>query len=248
MKTKLQQEFSQYLPIVLGASLLLFALAVTARPIEATRFDAPLQFAMMEGEMGGKMGGGMPPDNCAPGSDKCGAMQAPMSNGASMGRPMGRMGGSAAASMNSMGPRSSLPGFPGATHLYHVGETGFFLDHPQHITLSTEQQTALNRIKERALLDQAGSERRIEDTEQELWTLTAADSPDIVKVDTKVRAIEKLRGDQRMAFIRAVGEAAKTLTPDQQAALLGLKSRATGSSTMGAKPPAGGEPMPKKDM
>ena len=29
---------------------------------------------------------------------------------------------------------SALPGFPGQSHLYHIGATGFFLDHPEHIT------------------------------------------------------------------------------------------------------------------
>ena len=49
-------------------------------------------------------------------------------------------------------PQSALPGFPGASHLYHIGATGFFLDHPEHITLSADQQVALNKIKDQALL------------------------------------------------------------------------------------------------
>ncbi len=36
-----------------------------------------------------------------------------------------------------------------------------------------------------------------------------------------MKEIEKLRGDQRLAFIRAVGEAAKILTDEQRTALLG---------------------------
>ncbi|MEW5976333.1 MAG: periplasmic heavy metal sensor [Acidobacteriota bacterium] len=130
--------------------------------------------------------------------------------------------------MGGMRMSSELPGFPGASHLYHIGATDFFLDHPQHITLTPDQQTALNRIKERALLNQATSDRKIEEAEQELWALTAADAPDTAKVEAKVREIEKLRGDQRLAFIRGVGEAAKVLTDEQRAALLGAK--ATGAS------------------
>src|SRR5581483_2029194 len=42
-------------------------------------------------------------------------------------------------------PRSALPGFPGASHLYHIGATGFFLDRTDHIALSTDQQVALNK-------------------------------------------------------------------------------------------------------
>ena len=55
---------------------------------------------------------------------------------------------------------SSLPGVPGASHLYHIGSTGFFLDQPM-VTLSGDQQSALNKIKERALLDRSNAERRV---------------------------------------------------------------------------------------
>ena len=154
---------------------------------------------------------------------------------------MGRMRGAMPAprAMSNMAPTARLPGFPGASRLYHVGATGFFLDHPEHITLSTQQQTTLNRLKEKTSLDRASSERRIEDAEQELWTLTAVDAPDAGKIDAKVRAIEKLRGDQRLAFIRAVGEAGKVLTPDQQSALLGNTP-----SPAGMAAPAAARPMP----
>ena len=156
---------------------------------------------------------------------------------------MGRMRGSMRAKpgMGNMAPASQLPGFPGASHLYHVGSTGFYLDHPEHITLSMQQQAALNRIKEKWLLDRATSERRIEDAEQELWVLTAAEAPDGAKIEAKVRVIESARVDQRLAFIRAVGEAAKVLTAEQQTALLGTNPMAGAKS-----PPAAGKtaPMP----
>ena len=41
-------------------------------------------------------------------------------------------------------------------------------------------------------------------------------------MDGKVREIEKLKSDQRLTFIRAVGEAAKILNADQQKMVLGL--------------------------
>jgi hypothetical protein len=50
--------------------------------------------------------------------------------------------------MTNMAPQSALPGFPAASHIYHIGATGFFLDHAQHINLSAEQQVQLNKIKE----------------------------------------------------------------------------------------------------
>lgn len=88
-----------------------------------------------------------------------------------MGRRKGQMSGSA------------LPGFPGASHLYHVGSTDFFLDHGEHIVLTQQQQMALNQIKEQALLSQANFDRQAEQAEQELWTLTSSDQPDIQRIE-----------------------------------------------------------------
>lgn len=169
----------------------------------------------MEGGMGMgmmKMGG--------PGSG--GSMGGMSSGGGMMGMmDMDNMMGMSGGGMAGM-TQSALPGFPGASHLYHIGATGFFLDHPQHITLSTEQQTALNKAKEQALLAKSTADRGVEQAEQELWTLTAADQPDAAKIEAKIREIEKLRGDQRLAFIRAVGEASRLLTDEQRKILTGF--------------------------
>ena len=215
--------------LVLSAALLMGSGARLAQAAEAE----PLTLAMMDmmGMMGKMEGMGadkpMAPRMAMPPSMPSGSMQAPMPG--------------SARGMENMPPRSRLPGFPGASHLYHVGATGFFLDHPEHITLSTEQQMALNRIKEKALLERSSSERRIDDAEQEIWLLTAADSPDAVKIEARVRSTEKLRADQRMAFIGSVGEAAKALTPEQRSALLGTKP------PMGTPAPAAAQPaaMPR---
>lgn len=139
---------------------------------------------------------------------------------------MGSMGASKMAKKKSMGGMkmsSALPGFPGMSHLYHIGSTGFFLDHPTHITLTPDQEMTLNRMKEKATLDQSDADRKIAEAEQQMWQLTAADSPVADKIEAKTREIEKLRADQRLAFIRAVGEAGKVLTPEQQQVLLGTK-------------------------
>lgn len=226
-------------PTLFAAAL---AVALAAPPLlarEATATAADLSIAMMDdmmmrkdnkGGMGGMPGGGPMPD-----ANAAGGMQGPTAAPPGMDM-MGRMRGG--QGMGGMAPASQLPGFPGASHLYHVGATGFFLDHPQHITLTTQQQTSLNRIREKALLERATVDRRIEDAEQELWTLTAADVPDAARIEAQVRMIERLRGDQRLAFIRAVGEAGKVLTTDQQGAVLGTRSPA------GSKPPAASKPAP----
>tara|TARA_R110002073_G_scaffold149534_11_gene303307 strand:- start:8243 stop:9346 length:1104 start_codon:yes stop_codon:yes gene_type:complete len=149
-----------------------------------------------------------------------------MMSGGMMGmKGMGMMGRNPAMksdSMSSMNMSSALPGFPGASHLYHIGETGFFLDHPQHITLSAEQQKQLNEIKESALLATATTERKIDEAEQQLWQLTAADQPDINKIEAKAKEIASLNVSNRIEFIRAVGKAAEVLTDDQRQVLVGM--------------------------
>lgn len=147
-------------------------------------------------------------------------------------------------------PDSALPGFPGASHLYHIGATGFFLDHPEHIMLTSDQQVALNKIKDQAMLAKSASDRDIEKAEQELGTLTAADQPDVSKIEAKVRDIAKMAGDQRMVFIRAVGEAAKILTPDQRKMLTGFMPPAPAPAPGMNMPSASASPtpMPMNDM
>jgi Spy/CpxP family protein refolding chaperone len=182
---------------------------------------------MMEdkGEMGGMSTGGTGSMSSAPASAMgmcCMGEMGGMSGGASGG--MSGMGGGAAppggmAAMSA--PTSAMPGQPGASHLYHVGSTGFFLNHSQHITLTADQKFTLNRLKERAMLDRASEQRKIDQAEQELYSLTGADQLDNSKVQAKIGEIEKLRAEQRMNFIRAVGEAGNVLTHDQHQALMG---------------------------
>src|SRR6266496_1340572 len=93
-------------------------------------------------------------------------------------------------------PQSALPGFPGASHLYHIGATGFFLDYADKRDLSVEQKSGLNAIKQRALGAQAATQRKIAEAEEALWTLTAAEQPDAAAIESKVREIEKLKSDQ----------------------------------------------------
>ena len=160
------------------------------------------------------------------------------SSGASMSRmgmPMrpsgGMMGSNSMMCMDCMGGMNSqaamatpseLPGFPGQSHLYHIGATGFFLNHPEHITLTVQQQQSLANIKQQALMKQSDFQRQIDAAEQELWQLTGADQPQLSQIDKKVREIDKLKSDQRINFIRAVGEAANGLTAEQRQQLTGM--------------------------
>ncbi len=177
---------------------------------------------------------GRGPMGCGAGG--CGLPSSSMKTGKMKGMDKGGMG-----MMEKMGkgrmqrrgiPQSALPGFPGASHLYHIGGTEFFLDHQEHITLAPQQKLAINQIKEQALLTQATFDRQVEQAEQELWELTSSDQPLIQQIEPKIRQIEKLKGDQRLAFFRAVGEAAEVLTEPQRQVLLGTgspQSKAQGS-------------------
>lgn len=131
---------------------------------------------------------------------------------------------------------SALPGFPGASHLYHVGATGFFLNHDEHITLTAEQTIAINKIKEQSVLADNTAGRQAEEAEQQLWELTAVDTPEAKLIEEKVREIERLRGDQRLRFIRAVGKAARVLTAEQRQTLVGMEPAQPATDTPDAQP------------
>ena len=162
---------------------------------------------------------------------------------------MGQMGaaGPAPTSM-----QSSLPGFPGASHLYHVGATGFFLEYSAAIKLTMNQQAALNAIKETSIGNQASAQRQIDQAEQELWILTSSDQPDLLAIETKLHAIENLKSAQRIAFIRSVGEAARMLSKEQRSILLGTIAPVTApmpgatNDSMGNMN-SGDTPKPKSD-
>lgn len=211
-----------------------------AAPMPAGGGMGMMDMDMMKmGGMGG--GGAMPPTPAAGTSGGGMGMMAmdKMKMAGMMG--MGAMPSGGAGAM----PQSALPGFPGASHLYHLGATGFFLDHTQHIALTTEQQAGLNKAKEQALLAKSTADRAKEQAEQELWMLTAADQPDAAKIEAKLAEIGKLSSDERLAFIRAVGEASKLLTEPQRQSLTGFAPPAPAApmAAPGAAPMA-----PMKDM
>ena len=129
-----------------------------------------------------------------------------------------------------------LPAFPGAPGNYHIGATGFYLDQTDQITLTPEQQRASKQIKDKAMSEQAAFEEQIKTAEEELGKLTGSDQPDVAKIDAKVCEIERLRADQRMAFIRSVGQAAAVLTDEQRKTLTAQHPTADDAPQTDAKP------------
>ena len=173
--------------------------------------------------MMGEMGGMAPPANSAmavptPAMGMCcmGEMGMPPGGNAGMSGANPRPG---MAGMNN--PSSAMPGQPGGSHLLHIGSTGFYLNHSEHITLTPDQRARLNRLKEKAMLEQASAQRGIDQGEQELYTLTGTDQPDNARIAAKIADIEKMRAAQRMNFIQLVTDASNILTHEQHQALLG---------------------------
>lgn len=183
-----------------------------------------------QGEMGGMSPGGNAPmsPGMSMGGEKDG-MSGMSTNGRSKTSPapMSTMPADAGGTATMSGSSSAAPGQAGASHLYHMGSNGFFLNHSRHITLTPDQKLTLNYVKGKAMLDYTSLQRRIDQGEQELYTLTGADQPDSARIQAKIVEIEKLRADQRMNFIRAVADASNVLTPEQRKALLGTMA-ATG--------------------
>ncbi len=134
----------------------------------------------------------------------------------------GMMGGG--MDMMNMGfgdmPKSALPGFPGISHIYHIGATGFFLDHTEHLSLKPEQKTELEGVKGKSDAAQKDYMTKIEQVEKAIWELTGSDQPKIEAITEKVKEVESLNADKRIAFIKAVGEAASLLTKEQREALV----------------------------
>ena len=135
----------------------------------------------------------------------------------------------------------ALPPAPGAPHLYHLGAEGFFLEQGRAIGLTDEQRRRLTAIKEKAERAYSETQRKIEEAENAMWTLTSAERPDAAEIDAKITSIGRLGAQQRMDYVRAVGSAVAILDAVQQKAVVAL-----GSAAM--NPAAAGAPMTKGSM
>jgi len=181
---------------------------------QSAPMDSKKSSMSMAGMMDERGAASQSANNAAPKPVESGAMAMEQMMG------MGAMSGMKSAAVPAT--PASLPGFPGQSHVYHLGAPDFFLDHSQHITLTPEQQQVLTQYKQRSLLQQSELQRQIDGAEEGLWQLTGADQPDIGTIDNQVHQIERLRAEQRINFIRAVGEAAKVLTDQQREQLTGM--------------------------
>ncbi len=180
------------------------------------------------GGAGGMPGTGGPPSS---GSGAAGGESPPMNMGAptGMARMLGKppMAGASTAA-------GSLPPAMGAPHIYQLGADTLFLDQASAIGLTREQQKSLTALKERAAVANATTQRKIDQSEQDLWVLSSSEAPDLAKIEAKVGEIARLGGQQRMDFIRTIGEAVGDLSDAQRRAVASQE----GPTPPGAMPPA----------
>ena len=150
---------------------------------------------------------------------------------------------------SAMNAAGGLPAARGAPHIYHVGADGFFLEHASAIGLTPEQQSKLSAIKEKAELAYAATQQKIDEAENDVWTLTSAEKPDATKIDARISEIGRLGARQRMDYVRAIGSAVAVLNAAQHKAVIALgppsgsPAAPSSSMKMGTTPPAAGMPM-----
>ena len=129
-----------------------------------------------------------------------------------------------------------------AHHLYHLGAVSFFFDR-EELSLTPEQRAMLSAIRETAMLGYATAQREIDQAEQDLWTLTSVPRPGAGGVEAKLTEIARLSTQQRMNYIRAVGQAVAHLTHAQQ--MVALAPPATGAKPVSMNTgSASSAPMP----
>jgi len=101
---------------------------------------------------------------------------------------------------------------------------GFALRHRQELSLTPQQIETLKKLgmDSRRAAIRAGADRKV--AQLDLMTLRQSDPVDMGKVEAKVREIERLRADSRLAAIRMDEQAKAQLTPEQREKLKGLEA------------------------
>jgi len=99
---------------------------------------------------------------------------------------------------------------------------GFALRHRQELSLTLQQIETLKKLgmDSRRAAIRAAADRKV--AQLDLMSLRQSDPVDMSRVEAKVREIERLRADSRLAAIRTDEQAKAQLTPEQREKLKGL--------------------------
>lgn len=111
------------------------------------------------------------------------------------------------------------------------------LRHRAELGLSAAQAEALERLRSDFQREAIKREADIRVAELDVAALLARDQADLAAVEAKVREIERLRADLRLARIRTIEQGRAQLTPEQREKLRALVAE--------PRPPLGsGQPAP----
>lgn len=90
------------------------------------------------------------------------------------------------------------------------------LGHRTELGLSADQVKTLEDLVERFRKEAEARVNQVEAAEQELAGLLKAESPDMTQAEAKVRAIESLRAELRLARIGTIAKGRAVLNPEQR--------------------------------
>lgn len=110
---------------------------------------------------------------------------------------------------------------PEASHLLHLGVPRFFTDYRRRLGLSDEQLETLRQSQRTALAKWTEHQSAIDAFEVRVWVLTGDPDYEERELEKVLASMTETRGAQRMAYIRAVRDAARVLTPEQRLLLTG---------------------------
>jgi Spy/CpxP family protein refolding chaperone len=113
------------------------------------------------------------------------------------------------------------------------------LHHRTELGLSADQVSRLETLRGDFTREAIRRDADIRIAELDLASLLEQDSPDLSKVEAKVREVAQLRADLRIARLRAIEQGKAVLTPEQRAR---LQTMLSGGMHHGS----GGAPAPRR--
>lgn len=96
-------------------------------------------------------------------------------------------------------------------HLFHIGESGFFLDYSEQLNLNNQQKVALSEIKQSWLAERERLIAQRKRFEQMLWQQTGNPNPNLLKISETVQKIAQANASLRLKFIVQVSDASRVL-------------------------------------
>jgi Spy/CpxP family protein refolding chaperone len=150
----------------------------------------------------------------------------------------GQMGGGGMMTPDQMGRGGMMgPGMMGGGMMGTAPQDRpwltIMLDHRQQLGLSAEQVGKLFDLREGFQQVAQDKTRELAKAEEELAAMLGPQPVDLKAVEPRLRAIEALRTELRLARLRTIEEGKRLLTQDQQAKLAQIAEQLPSSAGMG---------------